>query len=105
MEWFSAPLVPVITIWNVPCLCWLFTVRIRFDVPAVLTEVGENTPVTREGNPETLKVTVPLNPGCGVIVTGSEPLWPRFTVMVFVADEIEKSPVAGAFTTSVTVVE
>jgi len=83
----------------------LLTVRVRLDVPDPLTEVGAKTAVTREGTPETLKVTVPVKPAWAVIVTGSEPLWPRFTVMMFVADEIEKSPVAGAFTTNVTVVE
>ena len=103
-EWFSDPLVPVITMGNVPCLCWLFTVSVMLDVPDVLTDVGENTAVTREGTPETLKVTVPVKPAWAVIVIGSEPLWPRFTVMTFVAVEIEKSPVPCVFTTRVTVV-
>ena len=69
----------------------------------MFTEVGENTPVTRDGNPETLRLTVPANPAWARIVTGSEPLWPRFTVMVF-EDEIEKSPAPCTFTSSVTVV-
>ena len=105
MEWFSCPLVPVITMGNVPCFCWLFTVSVMLDVPDALTEVGVNTAVTREGWPETLKVTVPVKPAWAVIVIGSEPLWPRFTVMVFVGEEIVKSPVPCAFTTNVTVVE
>ena len=100
-EWFVDPLVPVITIWNVPCFCWLFTVRVRFEVPDVLMEVGASTPVTSEGNPETLRFTVPLKPAWAVIVIGSEPLWPRLTVKVF-ADEIVKSPAPFAFTTNVT---
>ena len=73
------------------------------EVPDPVTEAGEKVAVSGEGNPETLKLTVPENPAWPVIVIGSEPLWPRFTVKIFEA-EIEKSPVPGAFTSSVTVV-
>ena len=62
VEWFADPLMPVIVNWNVPCLCWLLTVKIRFEVPDPVTDVGENVPVTREGNPATLRFTVPENP-------------------------------------------
>ena len=80
----------------------MLTVRVRVEFPDVLMEVGENTAVTRDGNPETLRFTVPLKPACAVIVTNTEPLWVRFMVMEFGA-EIVKSPAAGAFTTNVTV--
>ena len=73
-------------------------------VPDPTTVAGAKVAVNGEGNPETLKVTVPENPAWPVIVIGSEPVWPRLMVKRFEA-EIEKSPVFGAFTTNVTVVE
>jgi hypothetical protein len=103
VEWFSAPLVPVIKIWKVPCFCWLGTVKDMLVFPDPVTVAGAKVAVSGEGNPETLKLTVPENPAWPMIVIGSEPVWPRFTVKIF-EDEIEKSPVPCAFTTSVTVV-
>ena len=73
-------------------------------VPDPTTVAGVKVAVSGEGNPETLKLTVPVKPAWAVIVIGSEPVWPRLMVKRFEA-EIEKSPVFGAFTTNVTVVE
>ncbi len=42
---------------------------VRVDVPEPLIEVGLKLPDAPEGNPLTLKLTVPVNPPDGVTVT------------------------------------
>ena len=53
----------------------------RVEVPLPVTVVGLNVAVTSEGKPETLKFTVPVKPLMAVIVTTTEPLELRFTVI------------------------
>jgi hypothetical protein len=54
----AVPLVPVIVIGYVPGVAPADTVRVRFDLPEPVTEVGLKLPVTPIGRPVTDSVTV-----------------------------------------------
>ena len=60
-------------------------------MPGPATEVGLNVAVTRDGTPEMLRFTVSVNPFNPVIVTVSEPLELRFTVIVAGAEMVKSS--------------
>lgn len=47
----------------------LLTVTVRVELPEPVIVVGLKVPVTLDGNPLTLRLTVPANPFCPVIVT------------------------------------
>ena len=97
------PLVPVMVRVEVP-FCELFaeTTR-RVDVPDPVTVVGVKLVVVRAGAPATVKFTVPAKPFCGAMVTVYVAVPPR--EMVTLAGVAEMVKLAGAVTTSVTVVE
>ena len=69
------------------------------DVLAVVT--GANVPVAPEGSPDTLSVTEPLKPFCGVTVIVDVPLPPCATATDDGDADREKSD--GGVTVSVTV--
>ena len=75
-----APDVPVTITLNVPIAAELDAVRVRLvlDVVGLMPKAG----VTPLGNPETLKVTLPLNPFAGLMVMVVEPNDPCSTVKV-----------------------
>lgn len=76
--------------------------KVSVEAPLPVTEAGLNFAVTRFGNPEILKPTVPVKPLIPVIVIVSEPLEFLLTVMLPGA-EMEKSGVGARVTTRVTV--
>jgi hypothetical protein len=81
-----APDVPVTITLNVPIAAELDAVRVRLllEVVGLMPKAG----VTPLGNPETLKVTLPLNPFAGWLVIVVEPNDPCRTVKV--AGEADK---------------
>ena len=99
------PLVPVIVKVNVPFGELVLVEMVRVELPEPVTEVGLKAPLLPDGTPVTLRTTAPAKPFCGAIVTAYVVTAPRFTLREDGAAEIEKSPVCGAFTLSVTVVE
>lgn len=66
--------VPVIVTTVVPVVAALPAARVRVLLPVVL--VGLNVAFTPVGNPEADKLTLPVNPFCGVTVTVLVPLVP-----------------------------
>jgi hypothetical protein len=54
---------------RLPIVAFLATVTLRVEVPEPVTEVGVKVAVTLEPNPLTLRLTVPVNPFCGAMVT------------------------------------
>ena len=68
-EWLTVPLVPVMVSVRFPLVARLLTVTLRVEVPAPATEVGVKVAVTRDPNPLTLRLTVPVNPCTAVTVT------------------------------------
>jgi len=89
---------------RVPVVALLPTVTVRVELPDPATEVGLKEVVTLAPAPLTLRLTVPVNPLTGLIVTVYLPLAPRATLRLVGETEIAKSGV-GACTTRVTVVE
>lgn len=83
-----------------PVVALLFTVTVRVEVPEPVTEVGLKVPVTRDGNPVTLRLTAPANPFFPVIVTVYVPDAPRATLRLVGETEIVKSG-AGALEVTV----
>jgi hypothetical protein len=67
---------------------------VRVEVPLLVTEVGLNVAVTSEGRPETLRFTAPVNPLMAEIVTTSEPLELRFTVIAGGAEMVKSEALA-----------
>ena len=97
------PLVPVMVIVDVP-RCELFADTTRnVVVPEPVTVVGVKLVVVRLGAPLAVKLTVPVKPFCGAMVTVYVAVPPR--EMVALAGVAEMVKLAGAVTTSVTVVE
>ena len=64
----SVPSVPVIVSGYVPAATAVVVVMAKVELPEVVTVPGVNVPVAPAGNPETLKVTVPVYPPEGVTV-------------------------------------
>lgn len=88
-----------------PVVALLPTFTVRVEVPEPLTDVGFKFAVTREPCPVTLRLTVPANPFCPVMVIVEVPDEPRAMVKVDGDAEMVKSGLGGGLTTSVTVVE
>jgi len=61
--------VPVMVSARFPLVALLPTLTLRVDVPEPVTDVGLKVPVTRDPSPLTLRLTVPANPFCPVMVT------------------------------------
>jgi hypothetical protein len=68
----------------------------------VVAEGGLNEAVTPLGRPEAAKLTLALNPFCGVIVTVLVPLLPW--VMLTVPGDADRPKLGAAFTVRLTVV-
>lgn len=69
---------PVIVTVAVPVAALLLAVRV--SVLVVVAEAGLNEAVTPLGRPDADKLTLPLNPFCGVIVTVLVPVAPCVTL-------------------------
>lgn len=69
VEWLRLPLTPVMVKVRVPLVALLLTTTERVEVPDPVTDVGLKDAVTREPNPLTLRLTVPVNPLTAPIVT------------------------------------
>lgn len=82
---------PVTVSWKTPWVARWSTTNVRVEVPLPVTEVGVKDAVTSGGNPLMLRFTVPVKPLMAVMVTVSEPLELRFTVIDGGA-EMPKSP-------------
>ena len=54
---------------RLPTDAFLFTVTVRVDVPEPVTDVGLKLALTRDPNPLTLRLTVPVNPFTALTVT------------------------------------
>ena len=97
------PLVPVMVMVEVP-RCELFAETTRkVVVPEPVTVVGVKLVVVRLGAPLAEKLTVPAKPFCAPTVTVYVAVPPR--EMVILAGDAVSVKLAGAVTTSVTVVE
>jgi len=75
------PDVPVIVTVAVPVLAVLLAVSVIMLVLVVL--LGLKDAVTPLGRPEAVKLTLPLNPFCGVTVIVLVPLLPCMTLKLF----------------------
>jgi hypothetical protein len=98
------PLVPLIVSVNVPRGVLDFVETVIVELPEPVMEPGLNDAVARDGNPLTLRLTLPLNPLLGVTVTVYVVEFPRFTERVAGDAEIEKLGGFAEFTVSVTLV-
>ena len=86
------PLVPWTVSVNVPRAEFLVA-SVSFEVPEVVSVIGENDAVAPVGTPLTANVTVPVNPFCGVTETLKETLPPFETVLD--EGDIESAKVGG----------
>lgn len=68
-EWEIEPLVPLIVRTNVPTEAFRFGVIVNVVDPDPVTVVGLNEADVRDGRPVTEKLTVPVKPFTGAIVT------------------------------------
>ena len=78
---------------------------VKVEDPAPVTEVGLNEHVVPDGQPVTLRPTVPVNPLMAAIDTVELPDEPRVIVKDVGLREIEKSGTAAGLTVSATAVE
>jgi len=62
------PDVPVTIKVELPTVALVVAVRVRVEVPLLLTELGENPKVTPVGNSLAVSTTVPVNPPVKVTV-------------------------------------
>ena len=69
VEWLKEPLAPVMVRTEVPVGVFRLAVTVMVEEPDPVTEVGLKLALAREGNPLTLKLTVPPNPFDGLAVT------------------------------------
>ena len=87
--WVEPPLVPVIVSANVPRGVFVLVLTVSVDV--VVVGLGLNDAVVREGSPVTLRLTEPVNPFNGLIVTEYVARCPRGTDWLDGVAESEKS--------------
>ena len=85
---FKAPEAPLMVTVDVPVLAVLLAVRV--NVLAPVAGFGLNDAVTPLGNPDAERLTFPLNPFCGVIVTVLVPLVPCVIVTLLGDNESVK---------------
>ncbi len=95
--------VPVMVTTAVPIVAALPAASVKVLVPVVLAGLKEA--VTPVGNPEADRLTLPVNPFCGVIVTALAPLVPWRMLKVFgeaerpkVCDEVTARETKTVFT-------
>ncbi len=81
------PEVPVMVTGKVPVVAVILAVSVKMLEPAALEGLKEA--VTPLGKPDADKLTVPVNPFCGVIVTVLVPLAPCATLRLLGEAEIE----------------
>ena len=67
--WLRVPLVPVIVRVELPVGVVLAVVTVMVEEPEVVTDVGLKLALAPAGNPEALKLTVPVNPFNAATVT------------------------------------
>lgn len=67
--WLSVPPVPVIVNRKLPVAVLFPVLTVNVDEPEPDTEVGLKLAVAPDGNPLTLKFTVPVNPPVGLTFT------------------------------------
>ena len=60
---------PVIVSVRFPTVALLATLTVSVEVPEPVTEAGLKLALTRDPNPLTLRLTVPVNPFTAVMVT------------------------------------
>ena len=101
VECMSAPLVPVIVSVKGPVAVPVVVTTVSVEVPAGVREVGLRVQVPPDGQPETVRLTVPPNPFNAVTVIVEVPVAPCVSVSDVGLAEIEKS---GAATVTVNVV-
>ena len=98
------PLVPWIVKLNVPRGVLDFVETVIVELPEPVMDAGLNVAVARDGKPLTPRLTLPLNPLLGVIVTVYVVEFPRFTEREPGDAEIVKLGGFAEFTVSVTLV-
>jgi len=96
VDFVKLPDVPVIVTVAVPVVAVLLAVSVRVLVLVVLA--GLNEAETPLGKPDAEKLTLPLKPFCGVIVTVLAPLAPCVIVRLF--GDAESVKVGGGLTVS-----
>ena len=69
MEWLRLPLVPLMVSVLVPVFPLGFVVTVIVELPEPVTEFGLKLAEARDGSPLALKLTAPVKPLTGVIVT------------------------------------
>ena len=74
VEWLKLPLTPVMVTVKVPVVAVAPAVKVNVLTLVVLA--GLKDALTPVGRPDALKVTLPMNPFCGVIVIVVPPLVP-----------------------------
>jgi len=97
--------VPIIVSVRLPVVACLATWTVSAEIPEPVIDAGAKLAVTREGNPLTLRLTIPANPFWLAMVTVYCPEEFRATVRAEGTAEMVKSGAGAGFTTSVTVVE
>jgi hypothetical protein len=91
--------VPVTVTVTVPVVAVLLAASVNVLVPVVL--LGLNDAVTPLGTPDADRLTLPVNPFCGVAVIVLVPLLPRVMATLLGDAEKLKSGCAAAFTVRV----
>jgi hypothetical protein len=66
--WLTPPLVPVMVNVELPATAPVVVI-VSVELPAPVTDVGLNNPVTPVGSPLTLRLTAPLNPSTAPTLT------------------------------------
>ena len=102
--WTVVPLVPVMVMVDVPVLAVLATLKVSFDVPEPVMDVGLYVPVTPVGSPDEVSLTAESNPPVAVTVTVTYPLCPSSREPEAGETDTLNPAVTGAVTVSVKVV-
>ena len=67
--WDRLPLAPVMASVSVPVAVEAVVVTFKVEEPEPLIEAGVKLAEAPDGNPLTLKATVPVNPFCALVLT------------------------------------